>query len=174
MLVIVHHRNVQFFFEATLNLKSLRRLDIFQVDSSKSRRNGLDSIDKGFYISGIDLYVKYINIGKNLKEQAFTLHHRFGCISTYVTQAKHGGTIGDYCHEVSFVGISVSIVFVFFNRQARLCHSRRVGQREVILGGVFLSRYHGYLPWLRELVIVKGIRVFLMIIIFHLKMFLSS
>ena len=85
MLVIVHHWNIQFLLQAALNLESLWRLDVFQVDSSESRRNGLDSIDKGIHIGGIDLNVEYINISKNLKEQALSFHDRLGRIGTDVT-----------------------------------------------------------------------------------------
>ena len=61
MLVIVHYRDIQLFFKAGFYFKAFGRLDIFKVDTSKSRGNGLYCFDKLFRIFFIDFNVENVN-----------------------------------------------------------------------------------------------------------------
>ncbi|MCY1559708.1 hypothetical protein D9M68_967690 [compost metagenome] len=68
MLVIVHHRNVHFFFEAALNFETFGRFNIFKVHAAEGRLEGFYNLYKLIYIFGIQLQVEHIDIGEDLKQ----------------------------------------------------------------------------------------------------------
>jgi hypothetical protein len=58
------------------DIKALRSLDIFQVDTTKGWGNGTGDIDDLIRVVGVHLDIEYIHIGKPLKEHALAFHDR--------------------------------------------------------------------------------------------------
>ena len=67
MLVIMHQGNVQFCFESIFDLKCLRGLYVFKVDTSECGGNGFYSLDKFFSVFFIDFNIKNIYVCKYFK-----------------------------------------------------------------------------------------------------------
>ncbi|MNL08769.1 hypothetical protein D3C87_1295040 [compost metagenome] len=87
MLIIVHHRNIHFGFQAALNFKAFGCFNIFQVYPPKSRLKGFYYFNKIINICGIQFQIKNIDISKYFKQQAFPFHDRLTGLRTNVTQA---------------------------------------------------------------------------------------
>ncbi|MOA41363.1 hypothetical protein D3C78_1633130 [compost metagenome] len=77
MLIVVHYRNIHFLFQTTLNFKTLRCFNIFQIDPTKSRLQRFYYFNEIINISGVQFKVKNVNIRKYFKQQTFTFHYRF-------------------------------------------------------------------------------------------------
>ena len=89
VLVVVHHWDVELSFQAAFNLKTLRCLDVFQVDATERRGNGLHCLNELVGVFLVDFDVESVNAGIYLKEQTLTFHHWFAAHGTDVAQAEH-------------------------------------------------------------------------------------
>ncbi len=123
MLIIMKYRNIQLFFQTRFNLKTLGRFDIFQIDPSKSGRNGFRHFNKLINIFAIYFNIKHIHIRKYFKEQTFPLHHGLACQGADISKPKNSGTIGHYGHQVSFGCIFIGVFQIILNGQAGICHT---------------------------------------------------
>ncbi|MNI24808.1 hypothetical protein D3C81_1297120 [compost metagenome] len=68
MLIIVHNGNCHFLFQTTLNFKTFRSLDIFQVDTSESWFQCFYNFNELVNIFGVHFNVKYIDVSKNFEQ----------------------------------------------------------------------------------------------------------
>ena len=128
MLVVVHHGDVEFFFQARFDFETFRRLDIFQIDSSEGGRDGFHRLDKLLRIFFINFDVEHVDAGKNFKQQAFAFHDRLSGKRANVAEAQDCGAVGNYGHQIAFRRIFICIVRILFNLQAGFSHSGRVSQ----------------------------------------------
>jgi len=134
MLIIMHHGNGQLLLQPVLNGKTLRGLNVLQVDAPKGRCDGLDRFHKGIHIGLVHFDIKHINIGKHLEEQTLTFHNRLPGQRADISKAQHSSTIGNNGHQISLCGVFISILRVFLNLQTRFGHTRGISQRKVRLG----------------------------------------
>ena len=77
MLVVVHHRDVEFFLEPPFDLKGLRGRDVLQVDPPKGGSYDLDGLYEFFHIGGVQLDVHAVDVREDLEQKALSLHDRF-------------------------------------------------------------------------------------------------
>ena len=133
MLVVMHDGYIKLLSQSLFDLKTLRCLDILQIDASEGGGDRFDHLNEFFRIFFIYLNIEHIDTGKYFKQQPLSFHHRFACQSTDITQAQHGGTVGDDRHQITPGGVIISGLRVFFYFKAGFCHSGRVGEREIML-----------------------------------------
>src|SRR5690625_2779261 len=62
MLVVMHHRNIKFFFEPFLDFETFRTFDVFQIDPSESGFQCFDYIDKFIGIVDIQFEIKDVDV----------------------------------------------------------------------------------------------------------------
>ena len=86
------------FTEFFLNIKTLWRFDIFQIDTAKGGFQRRNNIDQFIWIEFIHLNIENINTWEFLKQNAFTFHHGFTGQCADITQPQHGGTVRDNGH----------------------------------------------------------------------------
>ena len=98
VLVVVHHGDIQLFFQATFYFKTFGGFDVLQVDASESRGNHFHGADKFIYIFGVHFDVKHIDVGKYLEQQSFPFHDRLARQGADVAQAEHCRAVGNHCH----------------------------------------------------------------------------
>ena len=67
MLVIVHDGDIQLVLQASLDLETLRCLDILQVDSSERGRDRLHGLDKLLRIFLVHFDIEYVDARKYLE-----------------------------------------------------------------------------------------------------------
>ena len=133
MLVIMKDRNIAGALQFALDKETFGRLDVFQVDTAKGGRNHLDKAHDLVGVFAIDLNVKDINIGKALKEYRLALHYRLGSQWAPVAQPQNGRAIADHRHEIALGCVLIGQRRVIGNLQHRPRHSRRIGQRQILL-----------------------------------------
>ena len=61
-----------------------------------------------------------IHAAELLEQHGFALHHRQTGLGADVTQAQHGGAVGDNGHHVALEGVLINIVGVFLDLAAGL------------------------------------------------------
>ena len=114
MLVVVEHWNLHPFAQSALDVKTIRRLDVFQVNAAKGRlqrRNDVHQFVEVVFF--VDLDVKHIDAGELLEQDGLALHHRLGRQRPDVAQAQHGSAIGDHRDQVAAAGVLEGVVGVF-------------------------------------------------------------
>ena len=136
MLVVVHERNVELFFEAPLDFEGFWGLDVLQVDAAKRGCNRLHRGHELVHIGGVHLNVKHIDVRKNLEENALAFHDRLARFGPNVAQTKHCRSVADHGDEVALGGVLVDVLRVFRNRDARLRHTWTVRKAQVTLRAV--------------------------------------
>ena len=134
VLVIVEHRNVAARDQRFLNLETLRRLDIFQIDATKGIGDGRHRVDK--LLAGLVLHldVDGVDTGEALEQQRFAFHHRLGGQRPQIAQTQNGGAVGDDGHQIALAGITVGIGRVGGDLAYRLGDTRAIGQRQIVGG----------------------------------------
>ena len=68
VLVIVHHRDIEFFFQTTFYLEAFRCLDIFQIDTTERRSDGFHCFDEFFRIFFVHFDVEHIDASVDFEE----------------------------------------------------------------------------------------------------------
>ena len=71
-------RDLHALAKLTLDIKTIRSLDVFKVNAAKGRLKRRNHLHKAINIEFIDLYVKDINACELLKEHRLALHHGLG------------------------------------------------------------------------------------------------
>src|SRR5690606_4564426 len=140
VLVIMEHRDVTNLFQHALDLKTLGRLDIFQVDTAEGLVDTHHGVDKVLRRFRFQLDIEHINTGKQLEENALAFHHWLGRQRTKITETQDGGTITDHRHQVALGGKAVGQLRLARNFAHRLGHTRTVGQGQIATG----FRWFGY------------------------------
>ena len=78
MLIVVEHRNFHPLAEFFLDVKTLGRFDVFEVDAAKGRLERGDNIDQLVRIVFAHFEIKNIDAGEFLEQHCLAFHHWFG------------------------------------------------------------------------------------------------
>ena len=156
MLIVMENRNIHPLAQLLLDVETLRRFNIFQVDTAEGRLEGGDDVNEFVRIQLIDFDIKHIDTGKFLKQDAFALHYRLTGQRADVAEPQHRGAVGDDRHQVATGSVFVGGQRIFFDFQAGGCDARRVGQRQIALGGERFGRRDLDFSGNRKFVEVEG------------------
>ena len=104
VLVVVEHRNVHALAQFALNVETLGRFDVFEVDAAQRGLQGGNHVDElvGVVLGQLD--VEHIDAGKFFEQTALAFHHRLGCKWADVAQAQHCRAVGDHADQVAARG----------------------------------------------------------------------
>ena len=139
VLVIVEHRNIQLFLQATLDLKAFGAADILQIDAAELRGQHFHRADHFLGVLAVQTDGECLHAAEFLKQGALTLHHGQTGGSADVAKAQHSGAVGHHGHHVAFKGIFIHIVGVCGNAAAGLGHAGRIGRGKLF--AVFDRRF---------------------------------
>ncbi len=87
MLVVVHNRDVAFFFEAFFDFKAFGRFDVLKVDAAEGRGESFHYFHKPRGVFFVDFDVETVESGKNLEQQCLSLHDGLTGFCTYVAKS---------------------------------------------------------------------------------------
>jgi len=135
VLVVVEHGDVEEFAQALLDHEAFRRLDVFEVDPAKGLAEEPHAVDELVYVLGVDFEVDAVDVGEALEQHRLAFHHRLGAECAEIAQAQHGGAVGDHRHHVTFGRVVVRERRIARDLETRRGDARRVGERQVALGG---------------------------------------
>ena len=76
VLIVVKHWDVHYFAQARFDDEAVRGLDVFKIDPAKAWPQEADAVDEFVHITGFDLEVDGIDIGKALEQDRLALHDR--------------------------------------------------------------------------------------------------
>ena len=96
--------------------------------SAECGGDGLHCCDELFGVLLVYFDIEGIHTGVDLEQEALTFHHGLTAHGTNVTQSEHSSAVGDDCHEVAFVCVTVGIVRVLLDFEARFGHTGGIGQ----------------------------------------------
>ena len=155
VLVVVHHRNIGGFSDSSFNFKTFWGFDVFKIDAAKRLGNVHDGVDEFLRVFGVNLDVKHVNASEGLQEQAFAFHNRLAGKRTNVAQPKDGRSVGNHRHQVAFGGVAIGVFGSLLDFQARVGHTGRVGQTQLVSRGVWFGGHDLDFPLRFSLVVLK-------------------
>ena len=132
--------NVEQLLEPLLDHEAVRRLDVLEIDPAETRSQIAHGIDEGIDILCVDEQVHGIDIGKALEERALAFHDRLRGLRAEIAEAENGRAVRDHGHKIALVRVVVGARLVLGDREHRHGDTRRIGEREVALGGQRLGR----------------------------------
>ena len=155
VLVVMKDGNLHALAQFALDVKAVGRLDVFQVDATKSGLKRGNDVDQFVGVFFVHLNVKHIDASKLFEQHALAFHDWLGREWTDVTQAQHRCAVGDDGDQIASAGVFIGVVGVFDDFLARCGHTGGVGQRQIVLVEQLLGGLDGNLAGAGELVVFK-------------------
>ena len=155
MLVIVENGDIHPLFQAVLDFKTFRRLDVFKVDAAEGRFQRGNGFDEFFRIGLIDFDVKHINAGKLLEEHALAFHDRLAGECTDIAKTEHGGAVGNDGNQIGARSEEIRLQRVGFDGLTGVGDTGGVRERQVALVIEGLGRGYRHLTGGGETVITQ-------------------
>ncbi len=159
VLVVVEDRDLHLLAQLTLDLETLGRLDVLEVDAAEGRLQRRDDVDHALDRRRVDLDVEDVDAGELLEEDGLALHHRLGGERPDVAETEHRRAVGDDGDEIAARGVVLRPIRIVLDRQTGRRDARRIGERQVALVAERLGRLDLELSGTRHLVeIQRGFR----------------
>ena len=128
MLVVMHDGDVEALLQTFFNVKALRRLDVFQVNTAKGRCYSFYGLAEFLRILFCYFDIKDVDTSIYFKQQAFTFHDRLSTHGTYISKSQYSRSVGNDSNQISFVGVSISIVRILLYFETWIGYTWRVCQ----------------------------------------------
>ena len=157
MLVIVHHRNIEFRLERVFDFEAFRGLDVFEIDTAERRGDSLHDFDELLRVLLVDFDIEHVDASVNFEEQSLAFHHRLARQSADVAEAQNRSTVANHRNEVALARIFVSEIVVFFNFKARGSNARSVSKPQVRLRAMRLGGHNFNLARLAHGMVFKSL-----------------
>jgi len=155
MLVVMKNGNLHALAQLALDIKAVRRLDVFEVDGAKSWLQRGDDVDQLDRVAFVNFDVKHIDAGKLLEQDCLALHHRLGRQGSDVAKTQHGRTVRDDSHKIAARRVLESRIRIAHDFFARRSYAWRVGQSQIALIGQLLGGCNLQFARRRKLMVFK-------------------
>ena len=93
VLVVVEDRDVHAFFQFLLDMETLRRLDILQVDPAEGGFEKLADPDHLIRIFRVYLDIEHVDVGEAFEQDPLPFHDRLPCQCPYIAEAQDRGAV---------------------------------------------------------------------------------
>ena len=131
VLVVVEDRDVHGLLQFLLDVETLGRLDVLQVDAAEGRLEQLAGLDDLVRIFRVELDVEDVDVGKAFEEDPLAFHDRLPGQGARFAQPEDRGAVGDHRHQIALGGVLVGILGVLCDFQTGLRDPGRVCQGQV-------------------------------------------
>ena len=101
VLVVVEHGDLEALAELALDVETLGRLDVLEIDAAERRLERGDDVDQLVRIALVDLDVEAVDAGELLEQDGLAFHHRLGGERTDRAQAEHRRAVGDDADQIA-------------------------------------------------------------------------
>ena len=152
----MEHRDLHALAQLALDLETLRRLDVFEIDAAEGGLERGDDVDQLVRVALVDLDVEHVDAGELLEQHRLAFHHRLGRQRADRAQAQHRRAVGDHGDQVAARGVAKRVERIGRDLFAGGGDARRVGQRQIALIGELLGRDDREFSGRGQLVIVQG------------------
>ena len=133
MLVVMKYRYAERLTEFLFDVEAVGGTDVFEVDATHGRLEELAEPDHILRILRAHLQVEHVDVGEGLEQNPFAFHDRLAGQRADVAEAEYRGAVRYDGDEIAFGGVEVGVVRALGDFEARLRHSRGVGEGEVPL-----------------------------------------
>ena len=140
VLVVVEDGDVEHLLQLLLDDEAVGGLDVLQVDAAEGGAEVAHGVDERVGVLGIDEEVDGVDVGEALEQGALAFHHGLGSERSEIAEAEDGRAVRDHGDEVALVGVVVHRGRVLRDGVHGHGDARRIGERQVALGGERLGR----------------------------------
>ena len=155
MLVIVDDGDAQPLLQFPLDDKTLRGLDVLEVDGAEGRFEAGDDVHQFVRVVLIHFKVEHVNAGEFLEQHSLAFHDRFRGERADRTEAEYGSAVADDPDQVALGRQDGRFRRLPHDLFASGGYPRRIGQGQVVLVGQRLGRVDRQLAVGRAPVVVK-------------------
>jgi hypothetical protein len=141
VLVVVEDRNLHPLAQLALDVETLRRLDVFQVDAAEGGLHAGDDVDQLVRVALVEFDVEHVDVRELLEQHGLAFHHRLGGERADGTEAQHRGAVGDDTDQIAARRQRADFKRDWRRFLRRRCHAGRIGQRQILLVGQCLGRH---------------------------------
>jgi hypothetical protein len=159
VLIIVEHGYVHHLLKRFLDVETLWRLDVLEVDAAEGRLEQLDATDQLVGVLGAKLDIEDVDIREPLEQDGFALHDGLARERPDVAEAEDGRAIGHDSDQVAPGRVREDIRWIFVDQPARQRHARRVRHGQVALRKARLRGYNLDLARPEAIVVLQNIVV---------------
>ena len=156
VLVVMEHRDLHARAQLALDLETLRRLDVLEIDAAERGFERGDDLDQLVRIALVDLDVEHVDVGELLEQHRLAFHHRFGRERADGAEPEHRGAVGDDADQVAARGVTQRRERIGRDLFAGDRDAGRIRQRQVVLVGELLARNDREFSGGGELVVGQG------------------
>ena len=135
VLVIMKNRNVHQLAQPLFDDEAVRRLDVFQINATKGRAQIAHGANELIDVAGVDFQINAVHVGKALEENRLAFHHGLRGKRPQIAEPEDGRAIGNDGDHVAFDCVVIGAVRVFGDGTHRHGNARRIGERQIALGG---------------------------------------
>ena len=132
MLVVVEDGDVEFGAQALFDLEAAGCRDVLEVDAAVGGGDGLDDGDDLFGVLGVQDNGPGVDAAEFLEQDGLAFHDGQGGLGSDVTQAEHGGAVGDDRDRVGLHGEQVGLLRHVVDGGTHAGDAGRVGAGEVV------------------------------------------
>ena len=154
VLIVVENRDRHALPESSLDLETLRCLDVLEVDTAEGGLETRDDLHEGVDVRLVHLDIEHVDTGELLEQNRLALHHGLGRQRTDGAETQHRGAVADDADQVAPGGQVGSLPGLRLDRVAGGRDAGRIRQREVLLGAQRLGSGDGQLPRHRITVVI--------------------
>src|SRR6059036_437577 len=133
VLVVVEDRDRQRLAQLLLDVETVWRADVLEVDAADGRLEQLAEPDHVVRLLRADLQVEHIDVGERLEQDPFALHHGLPRERPDVAEPEHGGPVRHHRYQVALRRVGVGLLRPPRDLTARLRHPRGVSEGQVAL-----------------------------------------
>ena len=157
MLIIMEHRDFHALAQLALDVETLRRLDVLEIDTTERGLERGDDVHQFVRVALIEFDVKAIDTGKLLEQHRLAFHHRLGGERTDRTQTEHRRAIGHNTDEVATRSELGCLGRIAHDLLAGGRNTGRIGQRQIALVDQSLGgRYGDFSRLGKPMVVERG------------------
>ncbi len=146
MLIIMHHRNIQQFFQSPLYFETPGRRNILEVDSRKRRRDIFHRRDDFLGILRREDDRDRIDTRELLEQHRLPLHDRERTERPDIPKSEHRGTIGNDGNGIPPIGKRIRLLVSFGGLERNRSHSGRIEKFQRILRHLPFHLYLDFSP----------------------------
>ena len=121
-------RDIESVLQDFLDLETLRRTNILEVDAAEGRRDQLTGSNHVLGVDAVDLDIEDVDIRKTLEEDALSLHHGLARQRTDIAQSENRSPVAHHRNQVALRRVAVGCVRIPLDLQAGGGYAWRIGK----------------------------------------------
>ena len=134
VLVVMEDRNITYFLEFALDLKTSGSGNVLQVNAAEGTGDQGDGVHDLIHVFALNTQRERVYITKGFEKDTFALHHRHAGLGSDVSQSQDRCPVRNDRAQIVAPGKGIGLAYVLLDGKAGLRHTGRIGKGKVVFG----------------------------------------